>query len=154
MLFTSLASVALSVSTPAVLSAEFIGSEANNGENGPWLRYDVAITNPSDEPVEVTYCPNESRLLEQDPDTVQIIGGYAVSLDGADRSFTCVDNVIEGGNSTRVAVYFRRLLNGFNRAYGRSVILRTSAGDIFIRNGEAKLMDERVTHVANGSAAQ
>lgn len=154
MLFATLSSVLLSATSPAALNTEFLGSEINNGENGPWMRYDVAVANPSDAPVEVTYCPKESRLLEQDPDRVQIIDGFAVSLDGAPRSFDCVNSVIEGGKTAKVGVYFRRFINGFNRGYGRSVILRTSAGDIFIRNGEATLMEERVTHVSNGAAAQ
>lgn len=147
MAFSPLAALLFgSMSIPAPVSAEFVGYQFNDADNALWERFDVRLTNTTSDETSLSLCPTESKLLVAEPrvgSRIRTLGmtGSAVSLDGASWGFDCAERILPVGESVTVSLYFRSWVNSWNRRWGRSVLLSTSHGDFFVREGEVTLLE-------------
>lgn len=148
MSFTSLLTLLFSAAAGASpISAEFVDWSFNDADNAIFERYDVRLTNTAGEEATLSLCPPDSRLLVAEPvgrsgTRTRTTGmtASALALDGSAWDFDCVDRVLAAGESATVSIYFRSWVNNWNRRFGRSVVLSTSLGEFFVREGEVTLL--------------
>lgn len=135
---------AISITTP--VSADFVGYEFNDADNALWERFDVRLTNTASDETRLALCPTESKLLVAEPlggsrTRTLSMTGSAVALDDSAWDFDCAERILPAGESVTVSLFFRSWVNSWNRRWGRSVVLSTSLGDFFVREGEVTLLE-------------
>lgn len=136
MLLSALSAATLTISPgPAPdVTAAFDGYRRRSDEATAWERFDVVLSNTTQEPRTLSLCPSKASQIFRTHRTFTN-AGFAIGFDGKGWDFNCGSRVIAPGTSVKVSVYFREVWSTFpyeNEAFERSVLIRTSLGDIAI----------------------
>lgn len=134
MLLKVLSAATLTISPSPVpdVTVAFDGYRRRSDEATGWEQFDVTVSNTEQEPRTLSLCPSKAYQIFRTHRTFTN-GGFAIGFDGKGWDFNCGSKVIAPGKSVKVSVYFREVWSMVpyeNENFERSVLLRTSLGDI------------------------
>lgn len=128
-MITGLAAATLLANSSFVLSAQPSGYHHYISPNAPgWERFDVMLTNTTDEARELSVCPSAARMTS---DTVRSpkFGAFAISFDEEDWTFNCSTRSLAPGEKVEVGMFFR--LQAY-QSRNRSIALETNLGSFVL----------------------
>lgn len=131
---------------PAVpeLSAEYLGRRWKDGVQQAYERYDIRLSNNTEEAKLLRMCPQDAFLRYKKTRVIQL-HARAIGVDDEAWDHNCINRELVAGDSVELSVFFgvnNRLAHSRRLNVARPVTLLTSLGTLHI-------IDEKVVLVAD-----
>ncbi|MBV7260078.1 VCBS domain-containing protein [Erythrobacter crassostreae] len=133
-MFLDLALLASVAVTPA-FSGEFVGYHFDQTTPNRWERFDLVLTNDTDQPSEIKACPDQAQMIMRDHQRSKI-GAFAVKFDDGNWSYSCETRSVEAGQSVTLKLFFRAR---YEPGPQRDITVQTSGGDFVIKGGKQRV---------------
>nr|WP_298928323.1 hypothetical protein [uncultured Erythrobacter sp.] len=116
-----------SAAAPA-FSGEFGGYHFDRTTPNRWERFDLVLTNETDETETVGTCPKQAEMVLKTTQASRS-SAFAIKFEDDSWSFGCSSRSVQPGESITLSLYFRTAFEGGER---RDIFVETSAGDFVI----------------------